>query len=115
MIALLPRYALEAVAFGSMLLLILYLMTKSGSFATTLPIVALYAFAGYRLMPALQQIYQAFTRLRFAGPALDALNQDFKSLEAINTQHGQTSLLPLTKAIELNQVSYRYQTPRSSR
>ena len=107
-IALLPRYALESVAFGSMLLLILYLMTKSGSFASALPIVALYAFAGYRLMPALQQIYQALTRLRFAGPALDALYQDLKRLKAINTQHGQPSLLPLTQAIELNQVSYRY-------
>ena len=59
-------------------------------------------------MPALQQIYQAFTQLRFAGPALDALNQDLKSLKAINTQQGQPGLLPLTQAIELNQVSYRY-------
>jgi ABC-type bacteriocin/lantibiotic exporter with double-glycine peptidase domain len=49
----LPRIALEAIAFGGMLLVVLYLMAQSGSFASALPIIALYAFAGYRLMPAL--------------------------------------------------------------
>jgi ATP-binding cassette, subfamily B, bacterial PglK len=103
-----PRYALEALAFGGMLLVMLYLMAKSGSFASALPIIALYAFAGYRLMPALQQIYGAFTQLRFAGPALDALHQDLMSLQAADAQHGQLSPLPLTQAIRLEQVSYRY-------
>ena len=107
-IAQLPRFALEAIAFGGMLLVILYLMAKSGSFSSALPIIALYAFAGYRLMPSLQQIYGAFTRLRFAGPALDALHQDLRSLQATDAQHGQLSPLPLTQTITLNQVSYRY-------
>ena len=107
-IAQLPRFALEATAFGGMLLVILYLMVKSGSFAAALPIIALYAFAGYRLMPALQQIYGAFTQLRFAGPALDALYKDLISLQASNAQHGHSSPLVLTEAIQLNQVSYRY-------
>jgi ATP-binding cassette, subfamily B, bacterial PglK len=107
-IAQLPRFALEAIAFGGMLLVILYLMAKSGSFASALPIIALYAFAGYRLMPALQQIYGAFTQLRFVGPALDALYQDLISLQAADIQNGQLSTLPLRQAIHLNQVSYRY-------
>ena len=36
-----PRYALEAIAFGGMLLVVLYLMARSGSFADALPITAL--------------------------------------------------------------------------
>jgi ABC-type multidrug transport system fused ATPase/permease subunit len=107
-IAQLPRFALEAIAFGGMLLVILYLMAKSGSFAAALPIIALYAFAGYRLMPALQQIYGAFTQLRFAGPALLALHQDLSTLQAADTRYGHLSPLPLTQAITLSQVSYRY-------
>ena len=107
-ITLLPRFALEAVAFGGMLLVVLYLMTKSGSFAAALPIIVLYAFAGYRLMPALQQIYGAFTSMRFVGPALDALHKDLKSLQAANTQDVLITPLSLTQAIELNQVSYKY-------
>jgi len=107
-IAQLPRFALEGIAFGGMLLVMLYLMTKSGSFAAALPIIALYAFAGYRLMPALQQIYGAFTQLRFAGPALDALHKDISSLQTTDAQRGYITSLPLTQAITLSQVSYCY-------
>jgi len=108
LIAQLPRFALEAIAFGGMLLVILYLMAKSGSFTSALPIITLYAFAGYRLMPALQHIYSSLTQLRFAGPALDALHKDLSSLQAADAQHGKISPLPLTQAITLSQVSYRY-------
>ena len=107
-IAQVPRYALEAVAFGGMLLLILYLMARSGSFASALPILVLYAFAGYRLMPALQQIYSAFTSLRFVGPALDALHKDLSSLQASKTDSGSITPLSLTQEIRLGLVSYRY-------
>lgn len=104
----LPRYALESIAFGGMMLVILYLMNKNGDFASVLPIIALYALAGYRLMPALQQIYQSLTQLRFAGPALDALYKDLNSMQAANSQHGHMSKLQLNQNIQLKQVSYRY-------
>jgi ABC-type multidrug transport system fused ATPase/permease subunit len=103
----LPRFALEAIAFGGMLLVMLYLMAQSGSFASALPIIALYAFAGYRLMPALQQIYGALTSLRFAGPALDALHQDLMSLQPPGPNTQQPAM-PLTQAITLNNIVYRY-------
>ncbi|MRH79086.1 ATP-binding cassette domain-containing protein [Spiribacter sp. C176] len=103
----LPRFALEAIAFGGMLLVVLYLMAQSGSFASALPIIALYAFAGYRLMPALQQIYGAVTQLRFAGPAIDALHKDLMSLQPANP-HQAKAAMPLTQAITLNDVQYTY-------
>ncbi|MEC8207146.1 MAG: ABC transporter ATP-binding protein, partial [Pseudomonadota bacterium] len=105
----LPRFALEAIAFGGILLIILYLMGNSGSFVNALPIIALYAFAGYRLMPALQQIYGALTQLRFSGPALDALHQDLLSLEVVNKKkNNEINSLPLTKSIRLEKVNYCY-------
>jgi ABC-type bacteriocin/lantibiotic exporter with double-glycine peptidase domain len=54
----LPRYLIEAVAFGGLLLVILYLMNQGNSFISALPVMALYVFVGYRLMPSFQQIYQ---------------------------------------------------------
>jgi ABC-type multidrug transport system fused ATPase/permease subunit len=107
-IAQIPRFALEAIAFGGMLLVILYLMAQSGSFATALPVIALYAFAGYRLMPALQQIYGAFTQLKYAGPALRALHTDLMGLNAVEPYGGVLEPLPLNKCIELNNIVYQY-------
>ncbi len=104
----LPRYALEATAFGGMLLVMLYLLAKSGSFAAALPVIALYVFAGYRLMPALQQIYGAFTQLRYVGPSLDALHKDLASLQDGNAQRGPITPLSLTQSICLKAVTFRY-------
>ena len=64
-----PRFILEAVGFGGIMLMILYLMMQKGSFTNALPIISLYVFAGYRLMPAMQQIYTALTQLTFVGPS----------------------------------------------
>lgn len=102
-----PRFGLEAIAFGGMLLLLLYLMAQSGSFASDLPFIALYAFAGYRLMPAVQQIYAAVTQLRFVGPALDALHTDLMSLQPLYPNPSQDAIV-LKQAITLNQIQYRY-------
>ena len=73
----LPRFFLEAIAFGGMMLMILYLMTQKGNYIDAIPIITLYAFAGYRLMPALQQIYAAIAQLTYVGPSIEKLYKDF--------------------------------------
>ena len=103
----LPRFALEIVAFGGIMLIILYMMMQTGNFNKTLPIITLYAFAGYRLMPALQQIYASFTNLAFVGPALDALIEDLKNLKKPETNQDSGTLL-FNKMIKLNNVHYNY-------
>lgn len=107
-IAQVPRFALEAIAFGGLLIVILYLMDQSGSFAAALPIIALYAFAGYRLMPALQQIYGAVTQLKFAGPALNALHTDLIGLKKVEPYVKVSEPLPPNNCIELNNIVYQY-------
>lgn len=104
----LPRFMLEAIAFGGLLLVVLNLMARSGGFASALPIIALYAFAGYRLMPALQQIYGSFSTLRFASPALDALHSDLMSLQPAEQALSTTTAMPLTQAIQLNNIVFSY-------
>jgi len=108
MVVQLPSFALEAVAFGSMLLVLLYQMAHSGGFATALPIIALYAFAGYRLMPALKQIFGSFSQLRYAGPALDALHADFVGLAPVVPAYTKATPMKLTHAITLKGISFTY-------
>ena len=103
----LPRFALEAIAFGGLLIVVLYLMEQRGSFSSALPIIALYAFTGYRLMPALQQIYGAVAQLRFAGPSLEALHADLMSLKPVTLQRSEDTLT-LKVAITLHDVFYSY-------
>jgi ATP-binding cassette, subfamily B, bacterial PglK len=108
----LPRFALEAIAFGGIMLVILYLMRQSGSFTGALPIVSLYVFSGYRLMPALQQIYASFTSLAFTNPALNKLHEDIKNLKTSESIEDQ-DILSLKKSISLKNIYYNY--PNASR
>lgn len=108
----LPRYALEIIAFGGMLLAILYLMVMSNSFINALPVIALYAFAGYRLMPAIQQVYLSFTQLRFIGPAINVLYTDKKNLQAPGV-NGEKNFVKLENNITLKNINYNY--PNSSK
>jgi len=111
-IAQLPKFILEAIAFGGILLIILYIMAQTGGFNNALPIVSLYVFAGYRLLPSLQQIYVAVTQLTFIRPALYKLHDDLKNIKKYDKNQDQ-GYLPLHKAITLKNINYNY--PNSSR
>ena len=108
----LPRFILEAIAFGGILLILLYVMSQTGSFNSSLPIISLYVFAGYRLMPSLQHFYAASTSLTFIGPALDKLTHDFKSLKSFDEKQRQ-DILSFNKTITLKKIFYNY--PNTSR
>ena len=56
-IAQLPRYLFETVAFGGIVMIVLYYLQAGQGLAQILPTISLYAFAGYRLMPELQQLF----------------------------------------------------------
>ena len=76
MISDLPRHALEVIAFGGILVVVLYLLGHNDGQGTMVPLLALYAFAGYRLLPALQQLFAAVALLRRSVAALDVLHRD---------------------------------------
>ncbi|WP_256998229.1 ABC transporter ATP-binding protein [Candidatus Pelagibacter communis] len=112
LVSLLPRYILEATAFGGIILIILYKMSQSGTFSTALPIISLYVFAGYRLMPAAQNIYASFSQITFTGPSIEKLYTDINNLNPIDLDQDE-SVLPLNKKISLKNICYSY--PNASR
>jgi ABC-type multidrug transport system fused ATPase/permease subunit len=104
----LPRFALEAIAFGGMMLIVLYLMLQGASFADALPVISLYAFAGYRLVPAAQQIYGAISQLRIMGPAINALYTEMSELKIPPVINASSNPIILNQSITLNNIHYTY-------
>tara|TARA_B100001121_G_scaffold89279_4_gene79325 strand:+ start:3756 stop:5549 length:1794 start_codon:yes stop_codon:yes gene_type:complete len=107
----LPRFAIEAVAFGGMLLITLYLMAKSNNFVNIVPTIALYTLAGYRLIPLLQGVFDCVNTLRYSKASVDALYDDLKRLK-ISDLNNEKKVLELKKEINLNNISFSY--PNSS-
>jgi ABC-type bacteriocin/lantibiotic exporter with double-glycine peptidase domain len=104
-----PRYFIEAIAFGGMIILVLILMASGKSFVNILPIIALYAFAGYRLIPSLQIIYGSFILMRFMGPTLDSLIKDLVNLKKIEKNINEKNIiLQFQKSIELKNIHFSY-------
>jgi len=111
----LPSYIMEVMAFGGILIIVLYYLMVKQNFDQTLPVIALYAFAGYRLMPALQGIFSAATLLRFNLPVLDRLHQDIDKNPSLISAWPAKKISPLTfeKTIQLRSINFTY--PGSTR
>ncbi|MGF1500869.1 MAG: ABC transporter ATP-binding protein [Paracoccaceae bacterium] len=107
----LPRHLLEAVLFGGMLALVLVLLLRSdGTLAGILPVVGLYAFAGLRMFPAMQQVYRWLTELRYGRKSLELVHADL-----METRKGLVAVpdplppgLPLTRELCLEDVHFAY-------
>ena len=104
-----PRYALEAIAFGGMLAVLLALMALGdGDLARVLPVAGVYALAGSRLAPAMQQVYQDLGKVRFNKPTLDALHADLVEAGDIALPPPPAAPLPLRRSLALRGVRYAY-------
>ena len=105
-----PRYVLEAVAFGGMLIILLVLLARAdGRLEEVIPLLGVFAFAGMRMFPAMQKVYFSFTQLRFGGYALDALHRELtesRPAHPLPAQPGEA--LDLTQCLELEDVHYSY-------
>lgn len=114
MISLLPRYALETLAFGGIIVIVIYLLSAGGTLAHALPLISLYALAGYRLMPALQAIFGNLTAIRFNASAIDRITDDLSSLRSDPRSASFTVPLPVdkpmkfTESIRLDRIVFHY-------
>jgi ABC-type multidrug transport system fused ATPase/permease subunit len=109
-LATLPRYAVEAVAFGFVLVVAIYLLAAAGSVEHVLPLLGLYAFAGYRLLPALHQTFDGWAALRFTAASLDAVLRDLELEKASGPaiRPPDVTPLPFARELTLSGIAYRY-------
>ncbi|SHF47974.1 HlyD family secretion protein [Modicisalibacter ilicicola DSM 19980] len=111
-----PRYAMELVAFGSVMLLVLYLLKAyEGDISEILPVLAVYAFAGFKILPSLQQIYRSFSLIKGNIAAFESIHQDLREsyarsvdIENKKQQLEETSHLHVKENIYIKDVSFFY-------
>jgi|688.fasta_scaffold12599_6 ABC-type multidrug transport system fused ATPase/permease subunit len=103
----LPRFFLEAIIFGGMLLVVLYLTFLGGDFTNVISSITLYAIAGYRLMPSIQQIYSAIVQLRFVGPTRASLHNNLMNLNSDSLKIDPIDFL-FDGDINLKNIFYTY-------
>lgn len=107
-----PRYFMELIAFGAMIGLVLLLIkSHQGDLGEVLPILAVYALAAFKLLPALQQIYGSITQIKGNTAAFESIKQDLAmSLESstILVENNELQHLPFKKKISLKNITFSY-------
>jgi ABC-type multidrug transport system fused ATPase/permease subunit len=106
----LPRQALEMVGFGGMLLfIIISLARQEGGLGQLVPTIGLIAFAGIRLLPALQQLFQMVALSKSGQSILDQVVRDFRANERTTLlRPNSESRLPFTQLLQMQEVQYAY-------
>ena len=105
----LPSYGLEALAFGGVLLMVVYLLSLGQDVTSILPTLTVYVFAIYRLMPALQNIFSAVTSIRSNEASLNTVYHDMQTSEVPDLIDRDTiPTLPFKNKLELRNISFTY-------
>lgn len=107
-----PPLAMQGLIFAGMISIVLYLLTMFGSLQDALPLLSLYALAGYRLMPEMQAVYRHVAEIRVAEPVLAAIHDDLKELEGTAREIRTAKENKWTRRgqprIELRDISFFY-------
>jgi ABC-type multidrug transport system fused ATPase/permease subunit len=106
-----PKNLVELLSFGAILGILLYLVAKDQSMQEIIPMLSLYALAGHRLVPSLQETFKAMAMLRFNHSVLDSIHRDLTSAVRSPAEvvvFPRNSLLSFNRSIELRSVSFSY-------
>lgn len=103
-LSILPKFFIESISIGLMLIIIIFLLSNnSESFAEIVPLLSLYAFATYRLMPSLQKLYSGINSFKFSWPSIDLIYSEFKDSRKKKDSKVKTK----SKFDNLNQISFK--------
>lgn len=108
-----PRFGIEALCFGGVILVLLYLMREKGSFLNSLPLLTVYVLAAYRLIPAIQLIYSNSVQLRSAIASIDLLFKDINELPKLKKVNEKLKKIKLVKNIKLRKINFTYVSSKS--
>ncbi len=102
-----PAQSLELIAFGGLFLAAILMVGRADHAGEIIPLLAMFAFAAYRLIPALKGLFDGVESIRYNMAALDPLWRDFSAADDPGSQES-AGALKLRDSIHLNGVCFRY-------
>ena len=106
----LPRFVIEALAFGGVIVVVLFALAQGLDTAGILPLLGLFAFAGYRMLPAFQNIFNALALLRFTLPAARLIVDELGD-EPVRAPR-DSRRLPFRESLRFEAVRFDYEPGR---
>ena len=105
-----PRFVIEALAFGGVIVVVLFALAQGLDVAGILPLLGLFAFAGYRMLPAFQNIFTSVSLMRFYSPVVQVIVDELADEREARPRTGER--LPFAREIRLDGIGFDYGTGR---
>ena len=107
-----PKPIVETIAVSGVMLIALMMVFQGREIAAIIPVLALFAMATARLLPALQQITRALTQLRYNLVVVDPLYDDIQELAGHRNKfladRKKENSVKLENAIEARSIHFKY-------
>lgn len=102
-----PKFVIETISFGAILFLAIVFLLKDQSAGTIVSTLSIYALAGYKLLPTMQQIYKSVSALSAHGSVPFSLSLQLEKPSYVKTNVNSTPLETINH-IELKSIEYTY-------
>jgi ABC-type multidrug transport system fused ATPase/permease subunit len=109
------RVFVESTFVVAILIAVILVAARGASGGSLIGLMALYAYAGFRVVPAANRLILNFAAFQGARPHVEGLWNDFSLLErptAGEQNAARTETLPFADRIDLQSVSYTYEEGR---
>lgn len=105
-----PLNIIETVGYGCLIGLAMILVVSGKEVSHILPVLGLYGFAAYRMLPAAQNMYRSISQIKFSEQVLSVLQPEFTLEEFQHTKSLEPNLhkLSFEHAICLEHISFAY-------
>jgi len=105
----LPRYFLEILVFGGMLAIVLVLFAGDYDTSRIIPLLSIYAMAGYRLLPSMQRVFAAVASVKGSHASIELIHEEL-SLAGDNELPSQPDEpMPFEEELRLEDISFSYE------
>lgn len=104
-----PKFALETAAFSSIILYVLLMILRSGGLIDVAGSITLFAYAGYRLIPAVQILFKAITQLKYGAATAERMAREFDGASGGNPLLKKAPRrLSFKSSLELRNIKFSY-------
>lgn len=103
----LNRLWIEVLAISGLTLLYVGMLIQDKTISETLPVLALFATASFRLMPSISRIMGAIHQLRFGSSVADLMQKEFSDAMPLPLERDNSAFV-FKKAISLQNISFTY-------
>lgn len=106
---LIPMQLLELTAFGSIIAVSIYSIYRTDSPGLTYSIIGMFAFAAYRIVPMMKEVFEGMERFSYYRSFLEGIWDDLKRMQQPARRATGTPCARLER-LELRDIHFRYES-----